>query len=207
MISNLIPGFEAELETLRTIGNRGFFVGFGINLSGAEHMQNEFPEGWQEEYQKGIYYIADPVLIWVFSKTGRARWSKIPIADVRGVMIRARAYEMNYGAVFARHVRSKKCFLSVARNDRELTDDEMSNLDARFDAWTTIILDRAALTDKELNVLRLLRDGEGQAAIADRLGISEATVKKRANTACAKLGARNRTQAVAIAMARRYLDQ
>ena len=41
--------------------------------------------------------------------------------------------------------------------------------------------------------------------VVEKLGIAEATVTQRAQKACAKLGAKTRTQAVAIAVARNYL--
>ena len=68
-----------------------------------------------------------------------------------------------------------------------------------------LVLNRAALTPAELDVLRCFRDGLGQIETATQLGIAESTVKQRALKACGKLGAKSRTQAVAIAVARNYL--
>ena len=45
----------------------------------------------------------------------------------------------------------------------------------------------------------------GQRAIAEKLGIAEATVTQRAQKACSKLAAKTRTQAVAIAVARNFI--
>ena len=58
----------------------------------------------------------------------------------------------------------------------------------------------------ELDVLGGLKDGLGQFEISQHLGISESTVKQRALKACTKLGAKSRTQAVAIAVARNYFE-
>lgn len=206
MIGDLIPAFESELHTLRTIGSSGFFLGFGINLRGAEYMQIEYPQAWQGEYEAGSYYIADPIVIWVFTQTGYARWSEIRIPDIRGIMKKASVHGMIYGAVFSRTVEKKKCFLTVARDDRELTDTELQLLDARFEIWASIVMGKSNLSDKELDVLRLLRDGLAQKQIADHLGLAETTVKKRALSACTKLGAKSRTQAVAIAVSRNYFS-
>jgi DNA-binding NarL/FixJ family response regulator len=51
------------------------------------------------------------------------------------------------------------------------------------------------LTRRELQVLRALAAGESNAAIGDRLGIAEATVKKYVSALLIKLGAENRVQA------------
>lgn len=61
---------------------------------------------------------------------------------------------------------------------------------------------RAGLTDRELEVLRLLADGFDQAAIARRLVISPKTVAKHLEHILRKLPARSRAEAVAIAYRR-----
>jgi DNA-binding CsgD family transcriptional regulator len=59
-----------------------------------------------------------------------------------------------------------------------------------------------ALTRRELEVLRILADGSGNKEIAERLGISDNTVKFHIAQIMAKLGAHSRTEAVAIGMKR-----
>jgi LuxR family maltose regulon positive regulatory protein len=61
------------------------------------------------------------------------------------------------------------------------------------------------LTERELEVLRLLAEGASNAAIAAALVVVVGTVKKHVYNICAKLGAQNRTQAVARARALRLL--
>jgi DNA-binding CsgD family transcriptional regulator len=57
------------------------------------------------------------------------------------------------------------------------------------------------LTARELDVLALVADGEPTAAISQRLGISENTIKSHLTSVYRKSGSRNRVQA-----ARHYLD-
>jgi DNA-binding NarL/FixJ family response regulator len=61
---------------------------------------------------------------------------------------------------------------------------------------------RAGLTSRELEVLRLLADGHNQQAIAERLFVSPRTVGKHIEHILAKLPARSRAEAVAIAYRR-----
>jgi ATP/maltotriose-dependent transcriptional regulator MalT len=62
-----------------------------------------------------------------------------------------------------------------------------------------------ALTSRELEVLRLVAEGLSNRDIAQALTIVEGTVRSHVYNLCQKLGARNRTQAVARARALRIL--
>jgi DNA-binding NarL/FixJ family response regulator len=62
------------------------------------------------------------------------------------------------------------------------------------------------LTSRELDVLRLIRDGHRNKQIADHLGIAETTVNFHIKNLVDKLGANDRTHAVTIAIRRGLLD-
>jgi DNA-binding NarL/FixJ family response regulator len=63
---------------------------------------------------------------------------------------------------------------------------------------------RGKLTRRQRQILQLLADGGTTTGAARRLGVSEETVKTHTKNALARLGAKNRTHAVAIAL-REYL--
>jgi DNA-binding NarL/FixJ family response regulator len=65
---------------------------------------------------------------------------------------------------------------------------------------------REPLTPRELEVLVLISEGLHNSEIAERLFVTERTVKFHVSSILAKLGANNRTEAVAVA-ARRGLIQ
>ena len=65
---------------------------------------------------------------------------------------------------------------------------------------------RESLTTRELDVLRLLAEGLPNKAIAARLGISDQTVKFHVASIGGKLGARNRTDAVRLAIRRGLVE-
>jgi DNA-binding NarL/FixJ family response regulator len=62
------------------------------------------------------------------------------------------------------------------------------------------------LTNRELDVLRLIRDGHRNKRIADELGIAETTVNFHIKNLVGKLGANDRTHAVTIAIRRGLLQ-
>ena len=71
------------------------------------------------------------------------------------------------------------------------------------------VADHAAdskLTSREINVLQLIAEGNANKLVADRLSISEDTVKSHVRSILSKLGANDRTHAVTIALKRGIID-
>lgn len=65
---------------------------------------------------------------------------------------------------------------------------------------------RGKLTRRQREILQLLANGESTTVAARQLDLSEETVKTHTKHALARLGARNRTHAVAIALRESLLD-
>jgi DNA-binding NarL/FixJ family response regulator len=65
------------------------------------------------------------------------------------------------------------------------------------DAWIS-----QSLTPREIDVLELLAEGLSNKSIAERLGISDQTVKFHVASISSKLGASNRTDVVRLALRR-----
>ena len=63
-----------------------------------------------------------------------------------------------------------------------------------------------ALSPREVDVLVKVAKGTSNKIIAAELSVSEATVKSNITSILSKLGARDRTHAVTIAMRRGFLD-
>ncbi|MGC2403165.1 MAG: response regulator transcription factor [Acidobacteriaceae bacterium] len=63
-----------------------------------------------------------------------------------------------------------------------------------------------ALTEREIEILRRVAMGNSNKIIADRLKVSEATVKGHMKSILSKLAANDRTHAVMIAMKRGFID-
>jgi DNA-binding NarL/FixJ family response regulator len=63
-----------------------------------------------------------------------------------------------------------------------------------------------ALTEREIDVLRLIARGNANKQIADRLSIGEATVKSHVTNILSKLGANDRAHAVTIGLQRGIID-
>ena len=75
-----------------------------------------------------------------------------------------------------------------------------------FHLWPLKNVPHEALTPREHDVLTLLAEGAGNRAIAERLGISDHTVKFHLSAIFGKLGVTTRTAAVRRALRRGWID-
>ncbi|MGH2379162.1 MAG: response regulator [Candidatus Limnocylindria bacterium] len=89
---------------------------------------------------------------------------------------------------------------AVAAGDRYLTDEQVARTRALSGEGTG-----EALTDRELEVLRLLARGKESQAIADELTISANTVRTHLQNIFSKLGVHSKLEAVTAANARGLL--
>ena len=64
----------------------------------------------------------------------------------------------------------------------------------------------SGLTEREMEVLRLIAAGNANKQIADQLSIGEATVKSHVTNILSKLGANDRTHAVTIGLKRGIIE-
>ncbi len=200
MFKTVIPDYENEIRLLEKIGTAGFILGFGLKLGRPQFILNRFPPEWVTTYEELGYYFGDPMVYQSVAATGTKRWSDVKM-DPRGVMTHAATYGLKFGATMSTKVGRNRSFLSVTRSDREITDDEIDLLYRKLELWAALF-DRslAKLTDKEKQVLQLVRDLETQAEVAKVLGVHLNTVKARLKTAQAKLGTANVTATILRAM-------
>lgn len=92
---------------------------------------------------------------------------------------------------------------AVYRGERLLSPPLMGKVLERFEELASEkARQEAGLTRQELEVLRLIADGATNKEIADKLYWSEVTVKRKIRDVLGKMGAANRTQAVAQAIRR-----
>lgn len=63
-----------------------------------------------------------------------------------------------------------------------------------------------SLTSREIDVLKLIAEGNANKIVADRLSITEETVKGHVKSILSKLGANDRTHAVTIGLKRGIID-
>ena len=156
-------------------------------------------------YNSHSYYLRDPLVFWGVGVEGTTRWSSIPLPDPFGVMKKAAAHGLNYGAVSSYGPITSRSIVGISRSDREFDDDELT-----FLRELTIRLHIEAkppsdLTKAQIEALQCVANGDRHSAAAERLGITESAFKARLTSARVRLEARTTSEAVRKAREYRLL--
>jgi DNA-binding NarL/FixJ family response regulator len=126
--------------------------------------------------------------------------------DDEDVFAALRAGALGYLLKDVSSERLVEALLSAARGESVLQPSVAAKVVARFAQLDDVPRPRpqplvVPLSDRELDVLRLLADGRSNREIAGSLFLAEGTVKNHVTNVLAKLGARDRTQAALRARA------
>lgn len=209
MLHNILPDMEKLESRLRKIVPAGYMLALNIRHLTPEFLQSSYSPDWITIYTERRYVMFDPIVTWARFSVGTTRWSEIPSGFSRGaglhILDHARQFGMNYGGVVSSRGPSGShylCVLSGAREDRELRASELQGMSTILDEIVEAVGQHAGLKEVELEALRDLAAGLTHNEIADKRGVSPATIKKRLEHAREVLGARNAVHAVAIATRR-----
>lgn len=191
-----------KAETMRELAPVGYYLALRVGFAFPMEEINAFPPEWVEFYTRERFMLFDPVIRWCYQNAGAIRWSAIPVADPRNIMIHARDHGLRYGvamSVFDDNSAGLRSFGSFVRADREYTDDEMGLLEEHVIQLHQDREPPTNLTQAELEALRMVKDGMRLKQIAHELGVTEGAVKQRLKNAKVKLGAATGAQAATLA--------
>lgn len=180
----------------------GYYLALHIRFASPLMMFQTYNPDWIDRYTQNAYALRDPLVAWGISRTGATRWSAIDLPDPFRIMEEASGFGLKFGVCVSCGPMSSRTIASVARSDREFTDEEIAALSS-----TVLHLHHETeppdnLTRAEIEALKVVASGERYAAGAARLGISESALKARLSSARRKLFAR--TSAEAIQRAKDY---
>lgn len=184
----------------------GFYVALRVGFYAPEDELNAFPEDWVEHYTTRGLAVQDPLMRWTFSNHGARRWSEIDLPDPSHVLNGYRDYQLRYGVTVClpgRGPSPKKSFGMFARSDREMQDQEIEELTHLLSALH--VTEQQALTESQVEVLRMLSTGMRYKQMAYELGISESAVKARLKSAALRMNAKTAAQAASVAASRGML--
>jgi LuxR family transcriptional regulator, quorum-sensing system regulator SdiA len=184
------------------LAGAGFFIAYRVGFLLPEFEHNALPRAWVHKYTQYGLMMQDPVMRWIYSSTGAARWSEIDFPDPHGVLAQAAEHGLTYGAAISMldaNGAGQRSFGNFCRSDREFAADEITELARRLELLFQDMAAPEDLTDAEIEALQLVKGGLLIKEVAYRIGISEGAVKQRLRSAKDKLGARTTAHAVSVA--------
>ncbi|MDQ2067495.1 autoinducer binding domain-containing protein [Xinfangfangia sp. CPCC 101601] len=183
------------LDRLDSLAPMGYNVGLHIRFATPMIYKSSYPEAWVEYYNAHSYYLRDPLVFWGVGVEGTTRWSAIPLPDPFGVMKKAAAHGLNYGAVSSYGPITSRSIVGVSRSDREFSDAELAELKEITIRLHIEAKPSSDLTRAQIEALQYVANGDRNSSAAVRLGITESAFKARLNSARYKREARSTTDA------------
>ncbi|MDA5093785.1 autoinducer binding domain-containing protein [Aliiroseovarius sp. KMU-50] len=193
---------DSLLSELAPLAQAGYFIGLHIRFASPLMTFQTFPQAWTDHYTQNAYALRDPLIATGISHTGAIRWSDIALPDPFGIMDQAKEFGLIYGVCVSCGPMTSRTVASVARGDREFTDEEIATISGVILRLHHESQPPDSLTPAEIEALQILASGERYANGAALLGISESALKARLTSARKKLFAR--TSAEAIQRAKDY---
>jgi LuxR family transcriptional regulator len=187
---------DQELPKIGEIATAGYFLALRIRGSSPMMAFHTYPQRWIDEYNEKAYLLRDPVTTWAMTIGGTVRWSSPVLPDPFRIFRKASTYGLNYGASIARGRASSLTICSVARSDRELTDEEISAVDEIVVRLHDRVAIPQSLTEEQKAVLSALAKGSSARAISTTLGVPESVAEAVVRKLCHALIARSPEEAV-----------
>lgn len=209
---HLFDDYDAWKKKALELSPSGYRLGLNHSLrDGAKYYDDTYHPKWIELYESLEMEDKDPITLWAMSRTGTKRWSEIQrpalptIAErnaAAAIMQHAIKYGLQFGAVISTSINSKRSVLSVARNDREFTDEELLEISRHFDILLSLIGQKSInLSEVEMICVELSCQGLNGSDIARKRGTSAAAVSKALKSAQAKLGVTSKSEMIRAARA------
>ncbi|MCV6592034.1 MAG: LuxR family transcriptional regulator [Silicimonas sp.] len=192
----------ANLDALDRLSPRGFSAGLHIRFASPLVYVRSYDADWTRFYDENAYALRDPLVFWGLGVKGSTRWSAIRLPDPFNILGQAKCHGLAFGVVISCGPITSRSIVGIARQDREFTDEEISEAVKIVHNLHAAAAPPTELTPAQKEALRLLADGDRHAAAAAKLGISESAFKARLQSARSRLGAR--TTAQALKKAREY---
>lgn len=186
-------------------------------------MTSNYPQAWQQRYLRRGYHGIDPLIQHARATDSPLVWSRELFAteSLSALARDTLAIGLNHGWVQPLHDASGGFgMLTLARRGGPLGTDEIKSklpmmqwlarvvhqrLFGEFQSWQRNESINC-LTERELTCLRLAAEGSTAAEISVITGVGERTVNFHMANAISKLGAANKTHAVALAIRLGLLD-
>ncbi len=215
-----LDDLQSVVEHLRTLYQADHFIYHSVNHAGEPYAALTYDLKWVDHYLAQDYARIDPVVLGCYQRFHPVDWKQLDWSGkpARGFLKEALdAGVGNQG--FSIPIRGPKGQFALFTVNHKCSDDQWARFTRahvhdliliahyinkkalEIEAGSDILPD-ATLSPRETDALTLIGLGLSRAQAAERLKISEHTLRVYIESARFKLGAANATHAVALALAR-----
>lgn len=148
----------SQYEISETLGNihklapAGYALGVHLEYTTPKLVFQTYPKAWLDHYSSNGLIMSDPMVAWGFENSGHLRWSDLE--DPAGVMKAAAEYGMKFGIVVAVSTEDSRTIGGFARTDREMTEDEIAQIETMVQQLHDMTADTGALDPETVAQLK-----------------------------------------------------
>jgi LuxR family transcriptional regulator len=196
-----IKGFLSKLDCFAT---KGYTFAFKIENARPMLFHSTYDPRWVQEYGEMNALLFDPSVAWCWVNEGIIRWSEIDIPDSLGVGIKAKKYDLNYGASMSVGPITSRSLGGISRADREFADSELESAFAIFTEMHDL-LESKKFKKIHIETLECYASGLSFGDIVKYLEISRTALTSRMKQIRKKLNVNSNVEAVRVASERGML--
>jgi len=137
--------FIEHFKEMNKISPIGCAIGLHIEYTKATFMFESYPSDWISFYAENGLLLSDPTVAWGFQNDGSIDWSHLSKDDPEGVLTKASAYGLKFGATCALELNELRSIGSFARRDRPFRQDEIDTLYNSVRSLCKLTADRSPL--------------------------------------------------------------
>ena len=218
--ANTLEGLQRATEALRVELDVDHIAYHWVDSAGDQYGCGTYSLAWQERYIAQDYQRLDPVVLGCFQRFHPVDWKELDWSSkaARAFQVEARSYGIGNQGIsipvrgpngqFALFTVNHSCddatwaaFVERYRHELLLIAHYLNEKALEFEPNRTPDLAQS-LSPREVDAMTLLAIGHSRAQVAEKLSISEHTLRVYIESARFKLGALNTTHAVARALSR-----
>jgi LuxR family transcriptional regulator len=148
--------FEHECAELKQLAPVGYDIALHIKDTAPLHRLLDYRDSWVAHYRAQVYGLRDPVVARALSEVGSLRWSAITLPDPFDILGQARAHGLAYGATVSNGPLNARTIGSVARSDREFSDEELVWVELLITDLHRRVMPPRPLSTAQVEALRLI---------------------------------------------------
>lgn len=156
MVTTTHDPIVSLLSDLKARAPAGYAMAMHIRYTAPTYLFQSYPADWLRDYSEKGLVMSDPTVHWGFANEGICRWSDLVAQDSADVLQQAKAYDLNFGMTWALELNDSRSVGSLARPDREFTDEECSDILAISTELHGLTFDQTALDPETAEALEKL---------------------------------------------------